>query len=244
MGSLRFPVVLLVLLYTITEEAIQMGMLPEAADYLFQNCQKEMLQMVTKSGGLVQTELNNNPDFKMITWLHCIAMQKLVLNFMEDSRSWFRLAWAFQLNRDEFPFKSLFFLLTDAMQLIGKNHCRTGKEYNTKIGEKVRFESFFSNTSLSDNIGTVFNITSCSMIRFEDYGCISEEIDLLISPTEVFTATGIKTVSNSNDNFKEITLTHSHFQSSSNCSDLVSFPSSSLLNLMASILMLYYTLTL
>ncbi len=48
----------------ITEEAIQMGMFPEAADYSFQNCRKEMLQMVTKSGGLLQTELNNNPKFR------------------------------------------------------------------------------------------------------------------------------------------------------------------------------------
>lgn len=47
--------------------------------------------------------------------------------------------------------------------------------------------------SLSDNNGTVFNITSCSVIRFEDYGCISEEIDLLTSPTEVFTVMGMKT---------------------------------------------------
>lgn len=47
--------------------------------------------------------------------------------------------------------------------------------------------------SLSDNNGTVFNIISCSVIRFEDYGCISEEIDLLTSPTEVFTVMGMKT---------------------------------------------------
>lgn len=61
----------------ITEEAIQMGMFPEAADYSFQNCRKEMLQMVTKSGGLLQTELNNNPDFK-IMWKGNVACSKTI----------------------------------------------------------------------------------------------------------------------------------------------------------------------
>ncbi len=106
----------------------------------------------------------------------------------------------------------------------------TEEEYITKIREKVHIGFFAAkllytdateDTSSSDNIGTVFNITSCSVIRLEDYGCLSEEIDLLISPTEVFTVTGIRRVSNSNDDFKEIALTHSHFNSYSNCSGLV-----------------------
>ncbi|KAF4118787.1 T-cell ecto-ADP-ribosyltransferase 1 isoform X2 [Onychostoma macrolepis] len=290
MGSLRFPAVLLVLLYTmavkITEEAIQMGMLPEAADYSFQNCRKEMLQMVTK--GLLQTELNNNPDFKTMwkgnatcsktipgsTPLHMAALKSYAeasSEFRGRFKKLFQTSRGSSTYRDEFPFKSLFFLLTDAMQLMSKNKIRTvysgkGKEYSTEIGEKVHFESFLPAESLYNDvtedanvfnsIGTVFIINSSSVISFEDYGCDSEEINLLISPTEVFTVTGIKTVHNSNDHFKKITLTHSHLHSSSNCSGLVSLPeeseessssflSSSLLNLVASLLMLYYyTLTL
>ncbi|XP_058626925.1 uncharacterized protein LOC131537475 isoform X2 [Onychostoma macrolepis] len=290
MGSLRFPAFLQVLLYTmvvqITAEAIQMGMFPEAADYSFQNCRKEMLQMVTKSGGLLQTELNNNPDFKTV-WKGNAACKKDIPGgtpeHMAALKSYAEASYTFHgrfkkllqtsrgssTYRDGFPFKSLFFLLTDAMQLIGKSrtvYSGTEKEYSTEIGEKVRFESFLpaqrlysaatEDASISDNIGTVFIITSHSVISFDDYECNSEEIDLLISPTEVFTVTGIKTFRNSIDNFKEITLTHSHFHSSSNCSGLFSLPeeskessssflSSSLLNLMASLLMLYYyTLTL
>lgn len=226
-----------------------MGMFPEAADYSFQNCRKEMLQMVTKSGGLLQTELNNNTDFKTM-WKGNAACSKPIpggtpehmaaLQSYADAGSKFHGIFKKSVQtskgRDEFPFKSLFFLLTDAIQLIRKSKCRTvysgtEEEYRTEIGEKVRFESFFpaklkyteatEDASLSDNIGTVFNITSCSVIHLEDYGCIPEEIDLLISPTEVFTVTGMRTVSNSNDNFKAIALTHSLFQSSSNCSGLV-----------------------
>uniref|UniRef100_A0A9J7XRR6 NAD(P)(+)--arginine ADP-ribosyltransferase n=1 Tax=Cyprinus carpio carpio TaxID=630221 RepID=A0A9J7XRR6_CYPCA len=219
MGSLWFPAVILGLLYTmvvqITEEAIQMGMFSEAADYSFQNCRKEMLQMVTKSGGLLQTELNNNPDFK-IMWKGNVACSKTIPwgtpEHMAAVQSYAETS------------------MGNALQLIGKNNCLTvysgtGNEYNTKIREKGNFESFFPTNlhyidaieaSLSDNNGTVFNITSCSVIRFEDYGCISEEIDLLTSPTEVFTVMESK-------------------ESSS------SFLSSSLLNLMASLLMLYTT---
>ncbi|XP_043105786.1 uncharacterized protein si:ch211-145b13.6 isoform X2 [Puntigrus tetrazona] len=245
MGRLRFPVIPVVLLYTTvlqtTEEVIQMGMFPEAADYSFQNCRSKMLQMVTESGGLLQTELNNNPDFKAI-WQDSAACSETIPG--------------------------------DAVQLLGQNKCctvyfGTEKEYNTKIGEKVRFESFVAATvehsaaaedaSDSDSTGTVFNIISCSLICYEDYKCISEEIlserEFFISPNEVFTVKAITTRSGT-DTFKEITLTHSDFQSSSNCSSLdrlpkeskassSSFLSSSSLNLMASLLPLYYyTLTL
>ncbi|XP_058626929.1 uncharacterized protein LOC131537475 isoform X4 [Onychostoma macrolepis] len=166
MGSLRFPAFLQVLLYTmvvqITAEAIQMGMFPEAADYSFQNCRKEMLQMVTKSGGLLQTELNNNPDFKTV-WKGNAACKKDIPGgtpeHMAALKSYAEASYTFHgrfkkllqtsrgssTYRDGFPFKSLFFLLTDAMQLIGKSrtvYSGTEKEYSTEIGEKVRFESF------------------------------------------------------------------------------------------------------
>ncbi|XP_077088494.1 ecto-ADP-ribosyltransferase 5 [Siphateles boraxobius] len=287
MGSLRFPAFLLVLLYTtvvqITEELIHMSKFPEAADYSFYSCRKEMLQMVTKAGGLLQTELNNNTDF-MKMWKtntacekaipegtpeHMIALQSYVeadpifrktFNKLVHTKSRGNSTY-----QDMFPFKSLFFLLTDAMQLL-KSNCNTvysgtEKKYSIKIRDKVRFESFFpatleytaateDATTDDETMGTVFHITSCSVINL-DVVCKSEDIDLLISPTEVFTVKNIKTVSDSNDRYTEITLMHSHMQSSSNCSSLVSvseeskessssFLSSSSLSLMASLLMMYF----
>ncbi|XP_043093127.1 GPI-linked NAD(P)(+)--arginine ADP-ribosyltransferase 1-like, partial [Puntigrus tetrazona] len=172
MGRLRFPVIPVVLLYTTvlqtTEEVIQMGMFPEAADYSFQNCRSKMLQMVTESGGLLQTELNNNPDFKAIwqdsaacsetipggTPQHAAALKSYAdasPTFLKEFRKLAKTNKGSSTYRDEFPFKSLFFLLTDAVQLLGQNKCctvyfGTEKEYNTKIGEKVRFESFVAAT--------------------------------------------------------------------------------------------------
>uniref|UniRef100_A0A8C2G0L1 NAD(P)(+)--arginine ADP-ribosyltransferase n=1 Tax=Cyprinus carpio TaxID=7962 RepID=A0A8C2G0L1_CYPCA len=288
MGSLRFHAFLLLLFTTvvqITEEAIEMGLFREAADYSFYNCRKEMLQMVTKSGGLLQTELNNNTDFKKMwksnaacrkaipgsTPEHMAALQSYVDATPEFRKMFKKLVQnhgrSSSTYRDKFPFKSLFFLLTDAMQLTGQKKCRTvysgtGKEYITKIGQKVRFVSFFpaklefTDVTEAGNTGTVFNITSCSVISLDDYECSSEDMDALISPTEVFTVKDITTVRNSNDEYKKITLVHSEFYSSSDCSSLASlseeskessssFLSPSFLNLTASFLMLcFYTLIL
>uniref|UniRef100_A0A672P8Q5 Mono(ADP-ribosyl)transferase n=1 Tax=Sinocyclocheilus grahami TaxID=75366 RepID=A0A672P8Q5_SINGR len=223
MGSLMFPVVLLVLLYTNHSQKshLQMGMFPEAADYSFQNCRKEMLQMVTKSRGLLQTELNNNPDFKMM-WKGNAACSKTIPGGTTEHMA--------------------------ALQ----SYAEASPKFHGRFKKLVQTISFQISFLPADRCHFFFPATLHYTAATEDtslnYGCISEEIYLLISPTEVFTVTGIKTVSNSNDNFKEITVTHSHFQSSSNCSESKesssSFLSSSLLNLMASVLMLYYTLTL
>uniref|UniRef100_A0A8C1W7N1 NAD(P)(+)--arginine ADP-ribosyltransferase n=2 Tax=Cyprinus carpio TaxID=7962 RepID=A0A8C1W7N1_CYPCA len=293
MGSLRFHAFLLLLFTTVVqiteEEAIDMGLFPEAADYSFYNCWKEMLQMVTKSGGLLQTELNNNTDFKTMWQSNAACGQAIpgktpehmaALKSYVDATPEFRKMFkelvqnhgrSSSTYRDEFPFKSLFFLLTDAMHLTGQKKCRTvysgtGEEYITTIGQKVRFVSFLpaklkftdatEDAFADENTGTVFNITSCSVISLDDHGCSSEVIDELISPTEVFTVKDITDVRNSNDEYTKITLVHSEFYSTSDCSSLVSlseeskessssFLSPSFLNLTASFLMLcFYTLIL
>ncbi|XP_067260785.1 ecto-ADP-ribosyltransferase 5 [Chanodichthys erythropterus] len=286
MGSLQFPTFLLVVLNTavlvITEEVILMGMFPEVADYSFYNCRKEMLQMVTKAGGLLETEIENNTVFETM-WQDNAKCDKAIpggtpehmaaLKSYAEAPSQFYNTFKKSLHtksrgssyQDDFPFKSVFFLLTDAMHLL-KSDCRTvysgtKDEYSTNIGDKVRFTSFFQanqeytvateDAAIDKNTGTVFNISSCSVINLDEM-CGSEDLELLISPTEVFTVTNIKTVSTSNDQYKEITLMHSGFHSSSNCSGLVSvseeskdssssFLSSSLLSLMASLLMTYFS---
>lgn len=235
----------------ITEELIHVSMFPEAADYSFYSCRKEMLQMVTKAGGLLQTELNNNRDFKNMWKGNTIcekAIPELTPEHMTALKSYVEAEPAFRETfnksihtkswrnsyQDMFPFKSLFFLLTDAMQLLKSNcntvYSATEEQYSFNIGDKVRFESFFpayteytvatEDTAIYETIGTVFNIVSCSVINL-DKVCISDDIDLLIPPTEVFTVRDIKTVVNDDEHYKEINLIHSDMHSSSNCSSLV-----------------------
>ncbi|XP_056335177.1 uncharacterized protein si:ch211-145b13.6 [Danio aesculapii] len=287
----RLPAYLLVLLSTImlqiTGKVIEMGMFPEAPDYSFYNCRKEMLQMVTKPGGLLQIEINNNTGFQDMwknsrpctksipgaTSEHMTALHVYVADnkFRTNFDKIYSKSTGGSTYQDEFPFKSVFFLLTDAMSLLKKN-CRTvysgaEEEYKTKVGEKVRFKSFFpamlkltdaTENASTGEFGTVFSINSCSAIELDANGCNSEEMDLLISPTEVFTVENIEIVHNSNDNYKHITLKHSEYQSKSDCSSLVSsvskteeskessssLLSSSFLNMMASLLVVYfYTMT-
>ncbi|CAM4493316.1 unnamed protein product [Leuciscus chuanchicus] len=291
MGSLRFPAFLLVLLYTtvvqITEELIHVSMFPEAADYSFYSCRKEMLQMVTKAGGLLQTELNKNTDFKKM-WKGNTTCEKAIpevtpehltaLKSYVEAEPEFRKTFntfiptksrSNSTYQEMFPFKSLFFLLTDAMQLLKSNcstvYSATKEQYNFTIGDKVRFERFFSAytgytvatevAAIYDTTGTVFTIFSCSVIDL-DKVCISDDIELLIPPTEVFTVRNIKkTVVDDDEQYIEINLMHSHMHNSSNCSSLVSmseeseessssFLSSSSLSLMASLLMYFHMPTL
>jgi len=209
--------------------------------------------MVTKAGGLLQTELNNNTAFMEMwkgsttceaipngTTEHTTALERYVKADPEFQKTFKKLVHTkSRVNstyQDMFPFKSLFFLLTDAMQLL-KSNCKTvysavEEKYNFSTGDKVRFESFFpaileysaatEDAATFDTTGTVFNINSCSVINLDEVCSLtSEDIELLISPTEVFTVEDIKTVSTNDDDFIEIRLMHSDMYSSSNCSSLI-----------------------
>ncbi|KAK1792740.1 hypothetical protein P4O66_012658 [Electrophorus voltai] len=138
----------------------------------------------------------------------------------------------------EFPFKSLHFLLTDVIRLLNNEtvcsrvYFGTVKTYRGNTGSKVRFGKFLqariqesSETEVVEleGEGTLFNITSCSAVNIENYTCTSEEIEHLISPTEVFVVQSIKEVKNEDASYKIITLTHSRFLSNHDC---YVFPSS------------------
>ncbi|XP_053474767.1 erythroblast NAD(P)(+)--arginine ADP-ribosyltransferase-like [Ictalurus furcatus] len=134
--------------------------------------------------------------------------------------------------RDEFPFKSLHFLLTDFLRLLKRtNTCptvyyTTSNTYTADTGTEVQFGKFIrAGTSQSSETevvesdgGTVFNISSCSVVNVEENTCKSEELQALISPAEVFTVQNVRDVSNDEITYKEITLTHSCFLSNHNCS--------------------------
>ncbi|XP_076848400.1 ecto-ADP-ribosyltransferase 5 [Brachyhypopomus gauderio] len=134
--------------------------------------------------------------------------------------------------KNKFLFKSLHFLLTDVIRLLNNGttcsriYHGTVNTYHVKTGTEVRFGKFLqgriqdsSETEVveEEGTGTVFNITSCSAVNIEHYTCTSEEIEQLISPTEVFTVQSIREVKNDDADYKIITLTHSRFLSSHDC---------------------------
>ncbi|XP_073718920.1 T-cell ecto-ADP-ribosyltransferase 1 [Misgurnus anguillicaudatus] len=156
--------------------------------------------------------------------------------------------------QDQFSFKSLHFLLTDGMQLLSNETmtCRnvysgTEKKYNIAVGDKIRFGRFYpahlsfsdAHESAVDTDGTIFNITSCTVVSLDESGCGSEEIDLLISPNEAFQVEDIRKVGPKDEEITMVILKPSAFHSSFDCSYLFSSSTSdeSSSNLLSSRLM-------
>ncbi|KAL7841490.1 hypothetical protein SRHO_G00251810 [Serrasalmus rhombeus] len=245
------------LLHTVTAVERMLDMAPDAVDDTFSECRDKMMQNVTAPGGLLQEELEASKDFKELWSRHGGTCQKQIyggrahhlaaLQAYGNSRDQFRKMFNRLVQTkgsnsttysNEFPFKSLHFLLTDALRLInpGKT-CSTvyfgaEKRYTAENGTEVRFGRFIgASIRKSHEIeqivtaeeGTLFNIMSCSVVNVENYTCTSEEIERLISPTEVFRVQNIKAVSTDGVDYKIITLTHSRFLSNHDC---YLFPSS------------------
>lgn len=283
MESVRFSALLVVLLYSmvgrVADAMIKLDMFPEFVDY--SSCRDEMLQIVTKPGGLLQKELNDSTEFKSMWKANAACGKKIpgatqehmaaLKNYADADRTFHKL---FNMKlcskgknsktyQDEFPFKSLYFLLTDAMQLLSKDMCQmvysgTEKEYSVTVGDSIRFGTFFpaklkygdTLEEIVDDGGTIFNITSCSVVNLDER-CPSEEIDLLISPTESFKVEKISTVDNGDgQTIMLVALVQHALKSSFDCRSLFSSSSeseksssnllsSSLMNLMAASVMVY-----
>ncbi|KAL7855766.1 hypothetical protein AOLI_G00193700 [Acnodon oligacanthus] len=270
------------LLHTVTAGETMLDMAPDAVDDTFSECRDKMMQKVTAPGDLLQKELEASKDFADM-WrshggtcekqiyggrAHHLAVLQVYGNSGDQFRKMFnRLIQTKGSNattyNDEFPFKSLHFLLTDALRLLnpGKTcytvYFGTGKQYTSEIGKEVRFGKFIG-ASIHESLeiehivtaekGTLFNISSCSVVNVENYTCTSEELEQLISPTEVFRVQNIKATSIDDVDYKIITLTHSGFLSNHDCYLFPRTPggssspllSSMVLALMASLLSLYY----
>ncbi|KAI7810905.1 GPI-linked NAD(P)(+)--arginine ADP-ribosyltransferase 1 [Triplophysa rosa] len=249
MGTVRFPALLFVLLYStvgrVADVVIKLDMFPKVVDY--SSCRDEMLQIVTKPGGLLQQELNNSTDFKLMWKANATCEEKIpgatqehmaALKSYADASPKFHELFNMKLYskgknittyQNEFPFKSLYFLLTDAMQRLSKDMCQmiySGIE-NEELtaGDLVRFGTFLParlkySDALEDIVdvsGTVFNITSCSVFNLDEK-CKSDEIDLLISPMESFKVKEIRTsVDNGDETYKQVALVQHSFRSSFDC---------------------------
>lgn len=131
---------------------------------------------------------------------------------------------------DGFPFKSLHFLLMDAFRLAnGRMSCTTlfygtKNQYAAKPDAEVRFGKFIraeeKHSDVTERVidgGTVFNITSCSIVKMDDYTCRSEDTNYLISPNEAFRVKGVRNVDNDDETYTEITLTHTRIISNHDC---------------------------
>uniref|UniRef100_A0A8C7MIH6 NAD(P)(+)--arginine ADP-ribosyltransferase n=1 Tax=Oncorhynchus kisutch TaxID=8019 RepID=A0A8C7MIH6_ONCKI len=218
-------------------QAKVMDMVPNAVDDQYTHCREQMLKKVVE-GGLLEEELKNRKTYsdawgaKQCTKLipggvkqHTNALVAYGHGGYEF-RNMFNQAVETQggnvtVYNSNFQFKSLHFLLMDAMRLLKTENCQTvfrgsSKDYEAQVGSEVRFGRFTSTKakrsdaeeSALDN-GILFNITSCTVVNVDDYTCFSDSIDQLISPAEVFRVAEVKNVRNEDDEYREIVLTSS-----------------------------------
>uniref|UniRef100_A0AAY3ZZ56 NAD(P)(+)--arginine ADP-ribosyltransferase n=1 Tax=Denticeps clupeoides TaxID=299321 RepID=A0AAY3ZZ56_9TELE len=205
-----------------------------SVDYTFSECREKMLSKVISPNGLLEEELKNNSELSaewtqikcnifpggleehteaLVTYSHAKRIFRQNFNKFVASKG-----GNMSLYQTEFFFKSLDFLLLDSMWLLNNgSDCRavfrgTEKSYDATVGDKVRFGRFTSaNTKRTDAVencadgGTLFNIYTCSVVDLETYACLPDELELLISPLEVFSVVDVKTIS---DCDKVIVLNH------------------------------------
>ncbi|KAJ8001027.1 hypothetical protein DPEC_G00186910 [Dallia pectoralis] len=238
-------IVFAALTYKVTSEEIQMDMALNAVDDQYFQCQDEMLANVL---GLLEKEqkdsteyknaLENAQDCKQIipggVREHTTALRIYGSGYPKFLKK-FNNAVATQganvSDYESFPFKSLHFLLMDAMRLLKTGKCQTvfhgsDKRYTAQVGSEVRFGMFISaNERINEpkeyaitNDGTVFNITSCTVVNIDNNLCEQEYNEMFISPAEVFQVTEVKEkVVRANEKYKEIVLTSLRTFSNNNC---------------------------
>lgn len=130
-----------------------------------------------------------------------------------------------------FQFKSLHFLLMDSMRLLKEKQCKTvyritSRKYTVQQGSEVRFGRFTSTHSDTFELmedpdldeGILFNITSCSVLNLKENNCTKEgNIELLLSPAEVFKVEKVRRVKNEDYDYTEIILKHKRIHSNHDC---------------------------
>ncbi|XP_061839991.1 GPI-linked NAD(P)(+)--arginine ADP-ribosyltransferase 1 [Nerophis lumbriciformis] len=216
--------------------AKQLNMAPDAVDDLYQGCRDEVMERLIHSEVLGK-ELSGNPGLKaawsdkcstllpggvkehtaaLLAYGNGIAFRKAFNDEVETTG-----ANASTYERD-FHFKSLHFLLTDAMRLVKPAACRnvyrvSSGDYAAEMGAGVRFGRFttaHTDLSVKEDVegGVYFNITTCFFVSLEGFCGLQEDVAIL-SPAEEFTVVDVKQV----DDYQEIVLKHSKLEALHNC---------------------------
>uniref|UniRef100_A0A8C5DFI6 NAD(P)(+)--arginine ADP-ribosyltransferase n=1 Tax=Gouania willdenowi TaxID=441366 RepID=A0A8C5DFI6_GOUWI len=139
---------------------------------------------------------------------------------------------------NQFHFKSLHFLLMDAMMLLKPKTCQTvfviqeneGRHSSEqsaipKKGSTVRFGSFTSVTSSFEDLKkdedldeqVVLNITSCFYFNIGEHICSEDKHAVLLSPAEDFTVEDVLKKSEDDSEYTEVVLKHLSLNSTHNC---------------------------
>ncbi|RMB90869.1 hypothetical protein DUI87_32702 [Hirundo rustica rustica] len=110
--------------------------------------------------------------------------------------------------RNEFHFKSLHFLLTQALQKLRRpNQCYdvfrgvNNTQFKANKNDKVRFGQFAS-SSMDIKVawefghGTIFKVNTCHGVEIQGFTSFPEEEEVLIPPFETFKVTDVRKIGN------------------------------------------------
>lgn len=228
-----------------------LDMTPDAVDDLYTGCREQAMKTFIESG-LLTKELDLDEGFKK-AWTDNVNCSKLIhggvkehttalsaIGNDENFRKTFNdavktLGVNESIYESSFHFKSLHFLLMDAIKLVQNQNtkqCRTlyfltEDKYTAQVGSKVRLggftivtESYSELQKFEDFDGHfLFNVTSCFFLNLDGSACIKDSDMVLISPAEEFT---VKNVAKVNDQVNEaiytvIILEQPEMKSSHNC---------------------------
>lgn len=192
--------------------------------------------------GLLEQELNKSADFQE-AWTTSKGCLKVIpgkpkehatalMVFQEEHEPFFtnfkeavkKLSANTITYKEQFQFKSFYFLLMDLMTKVTPKQCRTvfmPTENTVKNGSSVRFESFVEAendpSKIQDPNGEIIlNITSCFYV--ETKVCNNKD-SLILSPAEVFFVEDVKALRDEDDgDYTMIVLNHQSVETSQDCS--------------------------
>ncbi|XP_058864338.1 erythroblast NAD(P)(+)--arginine ADP-ribosyltransferase-like [Acipenser ruthenus] len=193
-----------------------MDLAGNSLDDQYVGCRKEMLKIVNKK--YLSSEFKKNPDFKNAWDTAKKTMKKKKQKALKLEQAMAIYVYTMDAVHDQFnkavreggthykdfPFKSLHFLLTDALNTLRsqKGKCYkvfrgVTKKSTAVVGAIVRFGQFAS-TSVDKNVAkefgttTVFEIHTCLGVLIEEYSDNPYEEEVLIPPFEKFKVLNVK----------------------------------------------------
>jgi len=226
-------------------QAVPLDMAENSVDDQYVGCREKMANWVNTT--LLNNELNKSSDFKT-AWKKGVEFAKTPKEGLEKNHEIAIYVYSDALvyepfnsdtrggknlyKQNKYKWYSLYFLLTDAIQILKKtqNKCmltyrRTNVEFNKNVlNKEVRFGSFAS-SSLRNNItyfGNVscFEIYTCEGAEVTKYSKLPKEREVLIPPYEKFKVTDVKTKKDEQGDFKcdtVFTLKSNRTRSDLNC---------------------------
>uniref|UniRef100_A0A671T5P3 NAD(P)(+)--arginine ADP-ribosyltransferase n=1 Tax=Sinocyclocheilus anshuiensis TaxID=1608454 RepID=A0A671T5P3_9TELE len=207
------------ILAAVEEQIFSLDMAKKSVDDQYKGCREKMAEKVKTV--FLNKEMNNSPGFKnawkkgvdfvktqndKLTKNHSIAIYvysecNIYTLFNNDTRSGKK-----QYKNETYKWYSLYFLLTEAIQLLKKtqNKCYstfrgTKAEFDKHVlNKEVRFGQFASSSLVrkkAQRFGNVscFEIKTCEGADVSKYSKLSHEREVLIPPYEKFKVTAVRT---------------------------------------------------